>query len=92
MRLFVRAIQASAGTMLLDDCERLAQRRRGAEEMGFSITSSESPSGERIRGYLNSPLSPLRSVCAPLREMPAAGERLRNGDGDVATPFHAGAA
>jgi hypothetical protein len=90
MRLFVRAIRASAGTMLLDDGEGLAQRRRGAEAMGFSITSSESPSGARVEGCLNSQLSPLLSVSAPLRQMSAAGERLRNGDGDVATPFENG--
>jgi hypothetical protein len=87
MRLFVRAIRASAGTMLLDDGEGLAQRRRSAEASDFSITSSESPSGERIRGCPKSYLPLLLSVSAPLREMSASGVRLRNGDEDVATPF-----
>jgi hypothetical protein len=74
-----------------DDGEGLAQRRRGAEEMGFSISSSESPSGARVQGCLNSHLPLLLSVSAPLREMSAARELLWNGDEDVATPFHAGA-
>jgi hypothetical protein len=92
MRHFVRAIRASAGTMRWDDGEGLAQRRRGAEEMGFSISSSESPSGARVRGHPNSSLSRLLSVSAPPREISAAWVRLRNGDEDVATPLHAGAA
>ena len=91
MRLFVRAIRASAGTMLLDDGEGLAQRRRGVEEMGFSITGIKSPSGERVQGCLNSHLSLPLSVSAPLREMSASGVRLRNGDEDDATPFDSGA-
>ena len=77
--------------MLLDDGERLAKGRRGAEEMGFSITAIKSPSGERVEGCVNSHLSVLLSVSAPLREMSAAGERLWNGDENVASPFHAGA-
>jgi hypothetical protein len=92
MRLFVRAIRASAGTMLLDDGEGLAQRRRGAEASGFSITSSESPSGERIQRCPKSQLPLLLSVSAPLREMSASGVRIQNGDVDVAPPFRAGAA
>ena len=74
-----------------DDGEGRAQRRRGAEEMGFSISSSESPNGARVQGGLNSHLSLLLSVSAPLREISAAGVRLRNGDEDVASPLHAGA-
>ena len=85
-------IRASAVTMLLDDGEGLAQRRRGAEGMGFSITGIKSPSSERFQGCLNSNLSLLLSVSAPLREMSTAEEWLWNGDEDAATPFHAGAA
>ena len=90
-RFIVPDIRASAVTMLLDDGEGLAQRHRGAEEMGFSIIGIKSPSGERVQGCLNSHLSLLLSVSAPLREMSAAGEWLWNGDEDVVTPFSVGA-
>ena len=62
MRLFVRAIWASAGTMLLDDGEGLAQRGRGAEKEGLSVTVIESPSGTYSSLSL-SPSAPPR-LCA----------------------------
>ncbi len=62
MRLFVRAIQASAVTMLFDDGERLVERRRGAEEEGLSVTVIESPSGDQTSLSLSSS-APLR-LCA----------------------------
>ena len=90
-RFIVPEIRASAVTMLLDDGEGLAQRRRGAEGMGFSIIGSKSPSGERFQGCLHPHLPLLLSGSAALREMSAAGEWLWNGDEDAATPFSAGA-
>jgi hypothetical protein len=72
MRLFVREIQASAITMLLDDGQGLAQRRRGADKEVLSVTLIESPSGHQ-----NFPFPVFLSASAPLREISAAWIQLR---------------
>jgi len=73
MRLFVRAIRASAVTMLLGNRQGLAQRRRGAAMDGLSVTVIESPSGT----HSSLSLSPS----APLLEVSTAWIRLRRGGG-----------
>jgi hypothetical protein len=72
MRFFVRAIRASTVTLLLDDGQGLAQRRRGAEKEVLSVTLIESPSGHQ-----NFPFPVFLSASAPLREISAAWLQLR---------------
>ena len=67
--------------MPLDEGERLAQRRRDAEEVDLSFIVIESPIGDPVHGCQNSRFPVALSVSASLRDISSPWMGSRPGEG-----------